>query len=196
VFYHPKNEPWLTVTGGYGYTVKSPFIFDKRSECIKKFMHGGWNAQGGVRLAPTTVHHGNYPFALANIVFSRQKEYGLLNTCDASLPDVNSRNFFSVLSAQFGFGYSWDPFKGHMINDKLQLDFGFVGGFPFWKNGDFLSSRNYLTGLGLGNLPIRSMNFELLVCGRWELWHDRWFGFKRFKTEKHTGKLPGKKPDK
>lgn len=183
-FIHPKNEDWLSFTIGGGYTMNSPFLLDKKEECLKNVKHGGYHFRAGARMQLTTDHHSNYFFWGASAVYTRHLEKALLNTCNSSLPLEHAVRRFGIVSGAVYVGYSWNPLRPHIHIEPLQLDFGFQLGFPLATGGEFFSKRNYISGLGYGNLPIRSLNLELIAMARFELAHFKYGYMKTKKVKK------------
>lgn len=180
---HPKNEDWFSLTGGGGYTLMGPFLLDKKEECLRNVRHGGYHFRLGARNSLTTDHHSNYFFWGAQVIYSLQKERALYYTCDSTRSPETIERKFSVLSGSVQAGYSWNPWRRKSILHPFQFDFGLQVGFPLWRNGEFQSARNYISGLGYGNLPIRSVNLEAIAIVRFELAHFK-YGYKRFKKDK------------
>lgn len=180
---HPKNEDWFSIHTGAGYTLKTPFLLDKKEECLRNVNHGGYHFRLGARISLTTDHHGNYFFWGGDLVWSKQKESALFFTCDSLLSPETIERKFNVLSGALNAGYSWNPWRRKMYIHPLQFDFGFQLGFPLWKGGEFQSARNYISGLGYGNFPMHGINLSAFAAARYELFHFK-YGSKRFKKVK------------
>ena len=181
--YYPKNEDWIAVSAGGGYTLHGPMYFARReAECLRQFKNGGWHLRLGLRNGFTTDHHANHIFWGAELIYSRQKESARINSCAAATePPTQFEQQINVMSGALNFGYSWNPLRRKTIYQRFLIDFGLQIGYPFWSSEPPLGERDYFSGLGFTWLPIRSITIQPMAAFRWELFHDR-YGYHKGKT--------------
>ena len=183
LIYYPKNEDWIAVTFGAGYTVPGPMYFARReADCVRRFHNSGGDIRLGLRNGLTTDHHANHVFWGTELVYSRQNERAVLGGCINPNADPSSHQF-NVMSAALSLGYSWNPLRRKTIYQRFLFDFGLRVGYPFWMSDKSYSERTYYSGLGFTWLPIRSITFSPIAVFRWELFHNR-YGFSKLKTRK------------
>lgn len=182
---YPKNQDWIAFNFGGGGTFKAPFLLAKKENCLLQWKSSGYHFRGGFRNGLTKDHHKSHLFWGADLVYSRVGEFATRDSCDGGgMPGEVIENRGNVLSGALTGGYTWNLLHKKTIYQKFLVDFGMQIGFPVWKDITFLGSRQYISGIGLGGLPIRSVHFELVAVARWELWHNR-FGYKKPRTVKH-----------
>lgn len=182
---YPKNQDWIAFNFGGGGTFKAPFLLAKRENCLSQWKSSGYHFRAGFRNGLTKNHHKSHLFWGGDLVFSRIGEFATRDSCNVEGPPGEViENRGNVLSGALIGGYTWNFLNKKTIYQKLLVDFGLQIGFPVWKDTEFLGSRQYISGVGFGGLPIRSVHFELVAIARWELWHNR-FGYKKPRTIKH-----------
>ena len=183
--YYPKNEDWISVTLSGGATLYGPMYFARReADCLRKFHNGGWHIRLGARNGFTTDHHANHPWWGLDLVYSRQKESALINTCAAATePEVTVTQSLNVMSGSLSLGYTWNPLRRKTIYQRFVIDFGLRLGYPFWSSEPLLGQRDYISGLGFRWFPIRSITLEPVAVFRWELFHNK-YGYHKARTVK------------
>lgn len=187
--YYPKNEDWISFSAGAGYTFNGKMYFPrKKAECLSNFRNGGYHIRIGARNGLTVDHHDNHPFWGLDLLYSRQNESAVLNTCDSTLNPESISQSINVMSASINMGYTWNPLKGRTIVQKILVDFGLRIGYPFWSSAPLLGERDYISGLSFTWFPIRSITFEPIVAIRWELFHGK-YGYYKQKTKVRYKKL-------
>lgn len=185
MLFYPKNEDWLSFTGGGGYTAPGPFFFDKRSECLRNFFNHGWHLRAGIRNGITADLRRNHFFWGLQAVYSRNRESARFTYCDSLLEnDLIYKNRYTVISAAANFGWTWNVFRKKTVWDKLFIDMGFQIGTPIFRSGESLSERSYISGMGFGPFPFRSLHMEPLLMARYEIWHGR-YGYRKAREIRH-----------
>lgn len=177
---YPKNEDWISFSLGGGYTMHGPMYFPrKKAECLSHFRNGGFHIRAGARNSLTVDHHDNHMFWGLDVLYSRQNESAVFNTCDSTLNPEKRSQSLNIVSGSINLGYSWNPMKGKSMKQKYLFDFGLRVGYPIWTSLPLLGERDYISGLGFTWLPIRSITFEPIIAFRWELFHSRYGYYKR-----------------
>lgn len=183
--YYPKNEDWISLTLSGGATLYGPMYLARReADCLRKFQNGGWHIRLGARNGLTTDHHANHPWWGLELVYSRQKESALINTCAAATePEMTVTQSLNVMSGALSLGYTWNPLRRKTIYQRFVIDFGLRFGYPFWTSVPLLGERDYISGLGFRWFPIRGITLEPIAAFRWELFHDK-YGYHKARTVK------------
>ena len=173
---YPKNEDWISVFAGGGYTIPGPFFLTPKADSITGGQNSGWHSRLGARIGLTTDHHGDHLFFGSNLVFAGYKESGTRN-----LETEYMRKGISVGVGIFA-GYSLRLFK-KSVNNKLSIDLGFQAGVPFYSSAGFEGTYNYIPGLGYGFSKAPGLHGELLVLLKYELYHPP-YGYRKIRKVK------------
>lgn len=180
---HPKNEDWITIDAGFGYTLKSGYYFKEGGGCIDNQKNGGYFFKAGARNGLTTDHHEGHPFWGLSLIVSKVQESVVTNHC---LPG-HSGDLVVSNSTVFGglaeVGYSFNISKKAPLS-KVFLDLGIRAGVPFYESNPFLASRNYIPGIGFGKVGNRGININPVIKFRLELAHGK-YGYRKQRMIKH-----------
>lgn len=184
LLYYPKNEDWISIALGGGYTFNGPMYFPrKKAECIGHFRNQGWHIRLGLRNGLTTDHHENHLYWGLDLIYSRQHESVVRNACeDATEPLERVAQSINVWSGALNLGFTWNPLRRQTIYQKFLVDLGIRIAYPFASSAPLLGERDYISGVGFTWFPIRSIAFEPVLVLRWELFHSR-YGYSKGKTK-------------
>ncbi len=173
---HPKNEDWLTIHTGLGYTLNGGYYFPKKTDCNTELKNGGTFIRLGARNSLTSDHHEDHLFWGIDALFIGYRE-SAIDRCDADEPgkavESKGKAFGGLLEA----GYAWNISK-RSHTSRVFLDLGIRAGAPLYNSAPFLGSLNYLPGIGFGKSGSRGFNIAPVARFRVELWHGRYGHYK------------------
>ena len=183
---HPKNEDWIALNIAGGYTLKGPYFFKRKDECLSKIKNGGHHVKLGFRNNLTTQHIGNYLWWGAGMNYVWNTSSAISGGCD-TLPEGEVSVSTRDLVLQFDAGYSMYILQ-NPLNERIQADFGATIGFPLKTWGTHISRNNYLSGVGFGRSAPRPVNFGLIATIRYKILHVR-YGYSKPKKIKHKKEI-------
>lgn len=172
----PKNEDWLLFSAGGGATLRAPFFLSfLKEDCLKKFRNGGWDVFISARNNLTGDHHKSHLFWGLKMILAHQREIAIAESCYPIQGTLDRRGWVLGGAAMAGYSVLLTP---QSVDKKLFWDIGLQTGIPLYRQQQFLSPLNYVSGLGYGKTGNQGINFELIFALRYELIHGK-YGFSK-----------------
>ena len=160
------------LSAGGGATLRAPFFLAPlKEDCLKKFRNGGWHTFISITNNLTDDHHKTHLFWGLKMVLAHHTEIAVPQACYPVQGTLDRRGW--VLGGSVLFGYSVLLNK-QSIEKNVFWDLGIQAGIPWYRQNEFLSPLNFISGLGYGKTGSPGINLGLIFAIRYELIHGKY----------------------